>query len=80
MQIPNYFIKIGFNYYQKSSKLADPIKGCIVINCNNKVEVIFVGNNSYYQSAILQFSRLNADIFYSLINQQLVSWKLFCGF
>jgi hypothetical protein len=32
MQIANYFIKIGFNSYQKSGKLAKPIKESILVS------------------------------------------------
>jgi len=32
MQIANYFIKIGFNSYQKSGKLATPIKESILVS------------------------------------------------
>ena len=38
-KIANYLFKIGFNCYQESGKL---------VSGKNKVEVLFVGDNSYW--------------------------------
>lgn len=76
-KIANYLFKFGFNSYQESGKLAKPVKESILVSSNNQFEVCFVENNSYWQGTLLQFSGLNAKNFYSLIQQKLVSWKLF---
>jgi hypothetical protein len=48
-KIANYFFKIGFNSYQESGKLAKPIQESILVSGKNKVEVLFVGDNSYWR-------------------------------
>lgn len=53
------------------------IKQSILVNSKNKYEILFVVDNPYWQLTLLQFSGLNAKIFYSLIQQKLVPWKLF---
>ena len=76
-KIANYFFKIGFNSYQESGKLAKPIKESILVSSKNKFEVLFVKGAPYWEGTILQFSGLNAKIFYSLIKQKLIHWELF---
>ena len=77
MQIANYLLKIGFNSYQESGKLARPIKESILVSPENNLEALFVTQGPYWEGTILQFSGFNAENFYSLIKQELVSWKLF---
>jgi len=76
-EIANYLLKLGFNSYQESGKLAKPRKESILVSSQNKCEVLFVADNPYWDGTILHFSGLNAKTFYSLIKQELVSWKLF---
>ncbi len=76
-KIANYLLKLGFNSYQESGKLAKPRKESILVSSQNKYEVLFVADNPYWDGTILHFSGLNAKTFYSLIKQELVSWKLF---
>lgn len=72
-KIANYLFKIGFNFYQESGRLAKPVKESIKVNFNNKFEVLFVEEGPYWESTTINFSGLNATIFYSLIKQELVS-------
>ena len=46
-KIANHLFKIGFSSYQKSGKLAKPIKEPIFVNSKNKSQIYFVGDNSY---------------------------------
>ena len=48
-KITNYLFKLEFNSYQESGKLAKPIKESILVSSKNKFEVLFVGDNSYWQ-------------------------------
>ena len=41
-EITNYLLKLGFNSYQKSGKLAKPVREPIQVNSSNKFEVLFV--------------------------------------
>ena len=68
-KIANYLFKIGFNSYQESGKLAQPIKQSILVNSKNKSEVLFVVDNPYWQGTLLQFSGANAKNFYSLVKR-----------
>jgi hypothetical protein len=76
-EIAHYLLKLGFNSYQESGKLAKPRKESILVSSQNKCEVLFVADNPYWDGTILHFSGLNAKTFYNLIKQELVSWKLF---
>jgi hypothetical protein len=73
MQRANYLFNIGFNSYQQSVKFAKPIKESILVSSKNKFEVLFLKEGLYWQDT----SGPNAVVFYSLIKQELVSWKLF---
>jgi len=77
MHIANYLLKIGFNSYQESGKLAKPTKEVIQSSLSNKFEVIFVKEGPYSQGTTLQFSGLNATLFYSLVQKNLINWKIF---
>lgn len=77
INIANYLFNIGFNSYQQSGKLAKPIKESIQVSLNNQFEVLFVKEGPYWQGVILQFSGSNATRFYTLIQEELVSWELF---
>ena len=51
--IANYLFKIGFNSSQESGKLAKPIKQSILFSSNNKFEVLFIEDNSYWHFSFL---------------------------
>lgn len=76
-EIASYLFKIGFNSYSVSARLAKPIKEPIFVSSKNSYEVIFVTENSYWEGTKLDFSGLNGKIFYSLLQQKLLSWELF---
>jgi hypothetical protein len=52
-------------------------KESILVSSENQFEVLFVGDNSYWQGTTLQFSGSNATQFYSLVLKKLVNWKIF---
>jgi hypothetical protein len=66
-EIANYLLKLGFNSYQESGKLAKPRKESILVSFQNKCEVIFVADNPYWNGTMLHFSGLNAFVFYALV-------------
>jgi len=76
-KVATYLFKLGFNSYQQSGKLAKPTKESILVSSANEFEVLFVGDNSYWQGTTLQFSGSNATRFYSLVQKKLVNWKIF---
>jgi hypothetical protein len=76
-KIAKYLFKIGFNSYQESGKLAKPIKQFIFVSSNNKYEVLFVREGPYWEGTTLQFSGLNATLFYSLVQKGFISWEIF---
>jgi len=76
-KLASYLFKIGFNSYQESGKLARPIKEPIFLRDDKKFQVLFVNEAPYWKGTSLHFSGTNAAFFYSLIKQELVSWKLF---
>lgn len=76
-EIINYLFELGFNSYQESGKLAEPVKKAIKFNHNNKSEVLFVKEAPYWQGTILQFSGSNATVFYSLAQKGFIGWKIF---
>ena len=76
-KIANYLFRLGFNSYQESGKLAKPIKEPIQVNFTNKFEVLFVKEGPYWEGTTLQFSGSNANLFYSLIQKGIISWKIF---
>ena len=65
-KIANYLLKLGFNSYKESGKLAKPIKEPILVNSKNQFQVCFVGDNPYWDGTLLHFSGLNASRFYFL--------------
>ena len=76
-KLAKYLFKIGFNSYQQSGKLKEPIKEPILVESKNKYEILFVTDNSYWQGTSLQFSGSNAAWFYSLVQKKLINWDLF---
>ena len=62
IKIANYLFRLGFNSYQESGRLAQPIKEPIQVNLNNKFEVIFVNEGPYWKGTTLQFSGSNAFV------------------
>jgi hypothetical protein len=76
-EIANYFLKLGFNSYQESGKLAKPRKESILVSSQNKCEVLFVADNPYWDGTILHFSGLNAKTFYSFVQKNLINWRIF---
>ena len=77
MPIANYLFKIGFNSYQESGKLAQPIKKPILVNLKNKFEVLFIKEGPYWQGTTLQFSGSNAFVFYAFVQKKLIDWTIF---
>jgi len=76
-QIANYLLNIGFNSYQKSGKLAKPIKEPILVSSKNQFEVRFVGDNYYWSGTSLHFSGSNAARFYFFSKEQIIDWTIF---
>ena len=70
-------MKIGFNSYQESGKLAKPIKESILVSSKNKSEVLFVKEGPYWEGTTLHFSASNASVFYSLVQKKLIDWTIF---
>jgi len=77
MQIANYLLKIGFNSYQESGKLAKPIRETILVNLNQKFEVLFLIEGPYWQGTTLHFSGTNAFVFYTFVQKNLIDWTIF---
>ena len=77
MQIANYLFKLGFNSYQESDKLAQPIKESILVSPKNKFEALFVIEGPYWQGTTLQFSESNAFVFYTFVQKKLIHWTIF---
>ena len=76
-EIVNHLFKIGFNSYQESGKLVNPIKESIRFSSQNKFQVIFIKEGPYWSGIKVNFSGLNASAFYTLIQKNLVDWKVF---
>lgn len=76
-QITSYLFKLGFNSYQESGKLAKPVKEPIQVNYTNKFEVLFVKESPYWQGTTLNFSGLNAFVFYAFLQKNLIDWTIF---
>lgn len=77
MVLANYLLKIGFNSYQESGKLARPMKESILVSPKNNSEALFVTQGPYWKGTILQFSGLNGTQFYRLVQKKLIQWELF---
>lgn len=77
IDIANYLFKHGFNSYKQSAKLSKPNKEYINENPKNTFEVLFVTDTPHWKGTTLQFSGLNAQKFYTLMKDKLVSWELF---
>jgi hypothetical protein len=76
-EIANYLLKLGFNSYHESGKLAKPRKESILVSSQNKCEVLFVADNPYWDGTILHFSGLNAKTFYSCAQKGFIDWTVF---
>ena len=76
-EIANYLLKLGFNSYQESGKLAKPIQEPIFIKKTYSYKVIFVRQAPFWEGTILHFSGSNAAIFYSLLQKKLIDWTIF---
>ncbi|MEY2702450.1 MAG: hypothetical protein RLY43_1083, partial [Bacteroidota bacterium] len=76
-KIVHYLSKLGFDSYQESGKLANPIKESILVSSANQFEVLFVKEGPYWQGTTLHFSGSNAAGFYSLVQKKLVNWEIF---
>ena len=63
---------MGFNSYQESGKLAKPVKESIFVSSKNKNEVLFVREGPYWEGTTLQFSGLNAFVFYTFAQKNLI--------
>lgn len=68
-EIVDSLFQMGFNSFQTSGKLINPTKETIWVNSNNKLEVVFVTDNSYWDGILLNFSGINAKAFYLLIKE-----------
>ena len=76
-KVAKYLFKMGFNSYQESGRLAKPIKEFIFVSSKNKNEVLFVREGPYWEGTILQFSGLNAFVFYTFVQKSLIDWTIF---
>ena len=76
-KIAKYLFNLGFNSYQQSAKLSKPVKESIFVSSENKFQVLFVNDHSYWKGTLLQFSGLNASQFYFLAKQNIIDWKIF---
>lgn len=76
-RIANYLFKLGFNSYQKSGKLVEPIKEPIFVHSKNQFQVCFVRDNSYWRGTLLHFSGINATRFYFFLKEQIIDWTIF---
>lgn len=68
--VTKYLLKLGFNSYQQSGKLAQPIKESLRFSSKNQFEVSFVTDNAYWQGTLLNFPGLNANHFYTLVKSK----------
>ena len=75
--ITKYLLKLGFNSYQQSGKLAQPIKESLRFSSKNQFEVSFVTDNAYWQDTLLNFPGLNTNHFYTLVKSKSIDWRIF---
>lgn len=75
--ITKYLLKLGFNSYQQSGKLAQPIKESLRFSSKNQFEVSFVTDNAYWRGTLLNFPGLNANHFYTLVKSKSIDWRIF---
>ena len=73
----NYLFKFRFNSYQESGRLPKPIKKSILVSSKNKFKVLFVRDKYYSHGILLNFSGLNTNLFYSLVQKRLIDWEIF---
>jgi hypothetical protein len=76
-EIANYLLKLGFNSYQESGKLAKPIQEPILVNKTCSYKAVFVHRAPFWEGTVLHFSGPNASVFYSLVQKKLIDWKIF---
>jgi hypothetical protein len=76
-QITSYLLKMGFNSFQTSGKLALSIKESLRINQTNQFEVLLVKDGPYWKGTTVNFSGKNAAIFYKLIQENQIDWEIF---
>lgn len=65
-EIANYLFNLGFNIYQESGKLSQPMREQILMDSKNQHEICFVQDSLYWKGTLLHFSGLNAARFYFL--------------
>lgn len=76
-KLAKYFFKIGFNSYQQSGRLKEPIQSPIFVDLKNKYQILFVNDNSHWDGTLLHFPGPNAAWFYSLVQKKLIEWDIF---
>jgi hypothetical protein len=76
-KLAEYLLKIGFNSYQESEKLAKPIKESIFVSSKNKFQVLFIHEAPYWKGTSVYFSGANPTFFYSLVKQTSINWEFF---
>ena len=76
-KLAEYLLKIGFNSYQESGKLAKPIKESIFVSSKNKFQVLFIHEAPYWKGTSVYFSGASATFFYSLVKQTSINWEFF---
>ena len=77
IKLANYFYEIGFNSYQESGKLKEPIRNPMFITSKNRYQIVFVIANYRWPGTLLKFTGANAACFYSLVQKKLINWDLF---
>ena len=77
MKIADYLFTLGFNSYQESAKLVEPIQKAILVNSNNEFQVLFVTNNLRWRGTLVHFSGSNASKLYSLVEAKQIDWTIF---
>lgn len=76
-EIANYLFNLGFNIYQESGKLSQPMRKEILMDSKNQHETCFVQDSLYWKGTLLHFSGSNAARFYFLAKQNIIDWKIF---
>ena len=76
-ELASYLLKLGFNCYKESGKLAKPIKEPIFVNSKNKFQACFIVDNPYWQGTVVRFSGLSARFFYMLLKEKKLTGEVF---